>query len=165
MGNPNPLHPTFSVGEQTPGPGTETVVAFEIPQTGIQTPIMCIGYCIQNGIGCLANYTDEKDDSCGVGATCCSNIFSMAASPPTILPYPVGNFTCEVDVDGEVAGVSAFTIDYPPTTTVNGVTEECPVSPPVDGAICAGWVEQGSKCTGFNATQMCTCEGAAWVCK
>jgi hypothetical protein len=163
--SPAPIHSLFATDEETPGPGTESVVSFQVPQSGIQIAVMCNGYCSQNGIGCMKGYADDGNDSCGIGATCCYNAFAQAASAPSVLPYPVGDFNCEVDVDGEIQGVTDFSILYPPKVMVNGVNEECPVSPPFPGAICAGWVEQGSVCTGFDDTTLCTCDGAAWTCK
>ena len=91
------LHPIFSRDEETPGPGTEAVVTFLIPQTGVQIQVMCVGYCVQNGLGCMNGYADQHADSCGVGATCCYNAFAQSAAPPSVLPYPVGEYTCEVD--------------------------------------------------------------------
>jgi hypothetical protein len=158
-----PLHPVFSVDQETPGPGTEMVVSFAIPPNGIEIQEMCAGYCDQNGIGCTNGYTDEGQDSCGIGATCCFNPFDMSAMPPLIIPYPIGNYTCEVDINGEEVGVTPFTIDYPPPAMGDSGTS-CPIPPPVDGIVCAGWVPQGATCTGFNATQTCTCNGAGWQC-
>jgi hypothetical protein len=160
-GQMTPLHPTFAVDQETPGPGTETVVAYQIPPNGIEVTEMCFGYCSQNGIGCTTGYQQQGLDSCGIGATCCFNpLVMMAGAPPLILPYPVGNYTCEVDVNGDVAGVAPFEVDFPPMTG----NMQCPIAPPVDGVICAGWVMQGAHCQGFNADESCVCDGAGWKC-
>ena len=155
------LHPVFATGQSTPGPGTESVVSFEVPPNGIEVEEMCSGYCIQNGIGCQPGYVQENIDSCGVGATCCYNAFATGASPPLILPYPIGNYTCEVDINGEEAGVTPFSIEFPP---MNPDGTECPLVPPVNAAVCAGWVMQGATCQGFNANETCVCDGAGWKC-
>jgi hypothetical protein len=156
----NPLHPVFAVDQETPGPGTEEVVAFNVPPQGVMVPVMCSGYCVQNGVGCMSGYQEEQIDSCGVGATCCFNALAMGMAPTLVLPYPRGNYTCEVDVNSEVAGVAPFTIDFPPSD--GGM--ECPLPPPVNGEVCAGWVMQGSRCPGFSADETCICDGAGWKC-
>jgi len=156
-----PLHPIFSVYETVPGPGTESVVAFQIPPNGIEVQIMCSGVCLQNGVGCPSGYNNEGPDSCGVGAECCFNLFAQAGSQPTVLPYPVGDYECDVSLDGELVGTTPFSIEYPPL--VNGMI--CPVTPPMNSIVCADLVPKGAKCQGFNAAEICTCDGAAWDCK
>jgi hypothetical protein len=155
------LHTLFANDEETPGPSTETVVAFNIPPGGTQVQVMCLGYCVQNGLGCEKGYTEQGMDSCGAGATCCFNPFTMASSPSTVLPYPVGEYECEVDVDGVEAGTTDFQIEYPPPD-VSGY--QCPAAAPLDGVVCAGWVPQGAHCPGFNSTECCVCDGAGWSC-
>jgi hypothetical protein len=157
----NVLHPIFATGQETPGQGTEDIVAFEVPPNGIEVAVMCDGYCIQNGIGCPLGYVMDGPDSCGIGATCCYNGFATSSAAPLVLPSPRGNYTCEVDINGELAGVAPFSIDYPPP---NPDGTQCPLPPPVDGVVCAGWVMQGARCPDFNANQTCTCDGAAWKC-
>jgi hypothetical protein len=156
------LHNVFSNGEQVPGPGTETPVSFQIPPNGVDIQISCLGYCFQNGVGCPNGYMDQGLDSCGVGATCCFNMEATSAEAPTVIPYPVGDFSCTVSIDGVAQGETLFTIDYPP---MDGGALGCPVPPPVSGVICADWVAQNAVCPGFYSYQTCTCKGSSWQCE
>ncbi len=162
--SPHPLHNIFSTYEIVPGPSTEAPVVFMIPPNGVNIMISCLGVCIQNGAACPSAYTDEGDDSCGIGATCCFSPVAQTASPPPVLPYPVGNFECVVEIDGAQVGATDFAITYPPAGPAPG-NYICPVPPPVEGIICTGWVPEGAKCPGFDSFQICTCKGAAWNCE
>jgi hypothetical protein len=73
--------------------------------------------------------------------------------PATPLPYPVGDFVCDVTLDGQFVASVPFTVEFP----------ACPVPPVVDGAPCAGWVQNGSSCPDAVG-HMCTCTGASWTC-
>jgi len=160
-----PLHNVFAGAEIVPGPGVEQVVNFQIPPQGLMVTTNCLGYCTQNGVGCPAGYFQQAPDSAGPGATCCYDPTGQPASCAGAVPYPVGSFKCEVQIDGVLQPEQPeFLIEYPPPVTVNGVTEVCPVAPPVTGIICAGWVPQGAKCDGFNEGEICTCQGAGWNC-
>ncbi len=158
----------FSAGELTVTPGMEQAEALEIPATGIETSIMCYGYCKQNHVGsCEAAFTDEGDDSCGPGATCCYQFGAQAATiMNTSFPFPVGHFECDVTLNGDPVGSAQFDIEYPPT--------DCPTVPASTGQPCYGWVPPGSACTGAGDF-CCTCQGpqqvaasdptfGTWVC-
>ena len=136
----------FAVDEETPGAGTEQIVSYDIPQQGIMVTIMCNGVCVQHGIGCPEGSLDQGDNTCGPNADCCYEPFTMAMPMASAIPYPVGSYECEVDVDGDVVGITDFTIDYP--TTTNGAGSNCPVPPPFNGVICEGWVQNGTQCPG-----------------
>jgi hypothetical protein len=69
------------------------------------------------------------------------------------VPYPVGDFTCELMLDGELAASVPFTVRFP----------ACPVPPVVDGVACAGWVQAGSVCADVLGNP-CTCMGGVWQC-
>jgi hypothetical protein len=158
-----PLHNVFAVCESTPGPGTETPVSCQLPPQGIQIQVSCLGYCLQNGVGCPAGYANQGNDSCGPSAECCYNPTAQAAMAPSVLPYPVGDYECLVELDGVLQPeTSTFTIEYPPPDPTSG--QVCPVPPPVTGVVCAGWVPQKAQCTGFYSYQTCTCDGSAWSC-
>jgi hypothetical protein len=73
--------------------------------------------------------------------------------PQTTLPYPVGDFVCDVTLDGQPAASVSFTVEFP----------ACPVPPVVEGAPCAGWVKTGSSCPDAVG-HMCTCAGSSWTC-
>lgn len=159
-----PLYNIFAVGEDVPGPSTETPVTFQIPPNGIGVEVTCLGICVQNGVGCPAGYVGQGDDSAGVGGTCCFSPTSPPASCQAVIPYPVGTFQCQVQIDGVLQPEQPiFNIDYPPP--VAGTTMICPVPPPVSGYICAGWVPPGSQCQGFYKDQICKCAGASWECE
>jgi hypothetical protein len=162
MGNPISPPSTFAVDEETPGAGTETVVSYDIPQQGIMITISCNGECVEHGIGCPDGYTDEGKGSCGPDADCCYAPFAMTMAQTSAIPYPVGSYQCVVDVNGEPAGVTDFTIQFPSVT--NGAGTDCPVPPPFNGVICEGWVLNGTTCPGFTPGTMCTCDGTAWNC-
>jgi hypothetical protein len=115
---------------------------------------VCNGYCALNGAGCPSGYTDEQDNSCGAGATCCYSPFVR-----TTYPYPVGTLSCTVDIGGAPAGTANLVVTYPPD--VGGQT--CPMPPPEGGSstsseLCAGWVPVGAVCNG------CTCKDDFWDC-
>ena len=71
------------------------------------------------------------------------------------LPYPVGTYTCDLSIDGELEDSVSFAILFP----------ACPVLPPTAGEPCAGWVRPGSECAG-SFGDACTCDSSgAWVCR
>lgn len=92
----------------------------------------------------------------GVGNT---QAFQWQPAPPPDagasdqVPFPVGDFVCDVLLDGEVAESVPFTVRFP----------ACPVPPVVAGVICAGWVQEGSACPDAQGTT-CTCTGGTWQC-
>jgi hypothetical protein len=70
-------------------------------------------------------------------------------------PYSVGNYSCELAIDGQFEDAVEFAIAFP----------SCPMLPPVPGQLCAGWVRERSRCEGAGA-RSCTCDGTsgAWQC-
>jgi len=168
--------PIFAVGEQVPGVGVETVVGAEIEPNGITVNINCSGYCMQNvaashqslcssvptaSVSCRNTFVSEGADSCGPGLTCCETTVATTAPPTGVqlasVPYPAGEYTCQVALDGVVVGSSDFSILYP----VPG----CPVPPPITGVPCYDWFPKGSQCPSYEAGETCTCEDSgAWDC-
>jgi hypothetical protein len=69
------------------------------------------------------------------------------------VPYPVGDFVCDVTLDGETVASVPFTVRFPP----------CPVPPVAPGVACAGWVQAGSVCADALGDP-CTCAGGVWTC-
>lgn len=69
------------------------------------------------------------------------------------VPYPVGNFVCDVSLDGQPEASLPFTVEFP----------SCPVPPIVTGAPCAGWVKDGSACPDAFG-HPCVCGGDGWQC-
>ncbi len=192
---PTDLYNIFALGEQTPGVGTETVVAEELLPNGTPTAVTCNGYiaanlpsgniCGASGNGCGSgaspctgegiSYASEGPDSAGPGFTCCATLITgetTTAMAPSVIPYPAGVYTCTVSLDGNVAGVTTFTIEYPsypnsscPAAEVDGVPCFCPSPPPVDGIPCYNWVPKGAVCPSNTPTINCTCNDCGvWSC-
>jgi hypothetical protein len=69
------------------------------------------------------------------------------------VPYPVGDFVCDVMLDGETVTTVPFTVRYP----------ACPVPPVAPGVSCTGWVAPGSVCADALGDP-CTCSGGVWTC-
>lgn len=73
-------------------------------------------------------------------------------------PIPPGSFRCEVRLDGELAGLADFRVDY----------ADCPAALIADGTACQGFFEKDKSCPKFGASSSdktsCTCTGGAWVC-
>jgi hypothetical protein len=187
----------FALGEQTPGVGTETVVAEELLPNGTPTAVTCNGYIAPNlpsgnicgtsssGSACGTgtspctgegiSYASEGANSAGPGFTCCATLVTgetMTAAAPSVIPYPAGEYTCTVSLDGNVAGVTTFYIEYPsfpnsscPAAQINGVNCFCPSPPPVDGIPCYNWVPKGAVCPSNTPTINCTCNDCGvWSC-
>jgi hypothetical protein len=74
------------------------------------------------------------------------------------LPYPVGQWTCTLSVNGEEAGSSDFTVLYPPAE--NGNLNGCPPAYVTStGNSCAGYI-QGAQCPSAaqdNQNTACQC--------
>jgi hypothetical protein len=168
------IHKTFWLNEQTPGIGVETAISTELEPTGVQIVQPCTGYCAQNlpsgnickggatvEASCRETYVSLGADSCGLGLTCCQSTIpgdSSSGAPLASVPYPAGDYTCTVSLDGVVAGVTPFSIIYPPGN--------CPEPPPVDGVPCYNWVPEGSMCPGNSPGQTCTCPATGiWSCE
>jgi hypothetical protein len=189
--NPPDIHPIFAVGEQTPGVGDETVVAAQIQPSGVTVQSSCEGYCTQNlpaknfchkdgGTGvqqsgvCRTDFTSEGTDSCGLGLTCCqSNDPGYAASTTSgadDIPFPAGEYTCVVSLDGVEVGETSFVIQYPGPGGPDCIESDtnacyCPVPPPVEGVPCYDWVPEGAVCGGDTGSSRCTCEESGiWSC-
>jgi hypothetical protein len=198
---PVDLYNIFALGEQTPGVGTETVVAEELLPNGTPLNIPCNGYIAPNlpsgnicgasgGGGCGSetspctgegiSFASEGANSGGPGFTCCATLIvgqSMTVTAPSVIPYPAGVYTCTVSLDGNVAGETTFTIDYPgfpfsscpaasiPDKTGKSVPCFCPSPPPVNGIPCYNWVPEGAVCPSNTPTINCTCNSCGvWEC-
>lgn len=73
-----------------------------------------------------------------------------------VLPYPVGEFRCEVVVDGVLEATQSFKIVYAP----------CPGLAAVPGAGCREIYPPNSKCPAINQKITCTCGATSgvWEC-
>jgi hypothetical protein len=80
---------------------------------------------------------------------------STSMAPLQGVPYPAGNFVCELSIDGQLEESVSFTIDYP----------ACPAVPVAPTIPCQGWVKQGSVCPSENPGHTCTCAASGqWEC-
>jgi hypothetical protein len=68
-------------------------------------------------------------------------------------PYPVGDFRCDVMMDGDVVASLPFSVEYP----------SCPLVPVAPGVACAGWVREGSVCPDAKGLG-CVCSAGVWTC-
>jgi hypothetical protein len=69
--------------------------------------------------------------------------------------WPVGNFQCELSVNGDLKATLPFSIETP----------ACPVYPAQDGTVCQGFYSVGSICPAADQTRSCTCEATGtWSC-
>jgi len=92
--------------------------------------------------------------------------FQMSKEPPAIaagdtssqdsLPYPAGDYACDILVDGKLEETLTFSIAFP----------DCPTVPVANTLGCRGWVKPGSVCPGVVPSQMCTCDAQSgnWKC-
>lgn len=73
-------------------------------------------------------------------------------------PIPPGVFRCEVRLDGELAGVADFRVDF----------ADCPAAQIIDGTACKGFFKADQECPRYGASSSdktsCKCSGDAWVC-
>jgi len=186
------VHQNFANAEITPGTGNESVVAIELEAGGTTVATMCNGCAVPNlpvgqscdaitgfaPANCAPGYINEGIDSAGPGMTCCASNFnnssSSTCSTSSVVPYPAGEYTCDVELDGEFVGETPFTISYPTgdSTVVPPIAADCPVEAPFDGVPCYGWVQCGAKCAGFypvmnsSTPQTCTCQPTGtWSCQ
>jgi hypothetical protein len=74
-------------------------------------------------------------------------------APAGTIPYPVGDFVCDVTLDGEPVASLPFSVEFP----------TCPVPPVLNGAQCKGWVLEGSVCPDSFGLS-CTCSHGVWRC-
>ncbi len=71
------------------------------------------------------------------------------------LPFPVGEFTCEVVVNGVLAGTAPFKITYP--------TPDCPPIGAIPGTSCRGWHKPNAKCSQADQAKSATCNPTTGV--
>jgi len=179
--NPNDIHKIFGVTESTPGVGVENVVSALYSVSGESSALPCNGIREQNlpstnicsGGGnpqaeisavCPPTYESLGADSAGPGYTCCENLVATAPAQEgrSVLPYPAGEYTCVVSLDGVVAGSTSFTIIYPPA---NELGNSCPTPPPTQNVPCYNWVPKGFSCVGYQPNTLCNCgESGLWDC-
>jgi hypothetical protein len=69
------------------------------------------------------------------------------------VPYPVGDFVCELSLDGQVMATLPFTVSFP----------ACPVPPVADKLPCLGWVAPNSACPDALGLP-CVCRDGVWTC-
>lgn len=91
-------------------------------------------------------------------------------------PFPVGNYTCDVEVNGQPSGSAKFDITYPGCNKTDpsqcqGPGTDCPLGgAATNGAICLGIYRSGAQCPSVNNTTNatdCTCDDASglWKCQ
>jgi hypothetical protein len=95
-------------------------------------------------------------------------------------PFPVGEYTCDIEVNGVSAGNSKFEITYPgcnrtdPSNCSGGLPPpgtDCPLGgAALPGSICLGIYRTGAQCPSTNNTANptdCTCDDASglWQCQ
>jgi hypothetical protein len=98
-------------------------------------------------------YLGVEDEAPGKGKDI--TVAFLLEHPNSDAPYPAGRFVCELALDGEVAERLPFEIAFP----------DCPEAPIVSGALCAGFVVEGARCTGALSTP-CTCgSDGVWSCR
>jgi hypothetical protein len=64
------------------------------------------------------------------------------------LPWPIGDYRCEVTVNGVAQGVANFHIIYP----------SCPELPVLNQTPCLGFVKPAQACPSANQAVACTCD-------
>jgi hypothetical protein len=90
-------------------------------------------------------------------------------------PFPVGTFSCDVEVNGQKAGSSTFYITYPgclknDPTSCGAAGTDCPLGgAATPGAPCLGIYKGGAQCPSVNNTAdpvNCTCDAGTglWAC-
>jgi hypothetical protein len=109
----------------------------------------------QQGVGSIASFQwqlSPPSDDAGIDedAEGAGGVGGGVTQQP---PYPVGDFVCDIMLDGQLAASVPFTIRFP----------TCPVAPAVGGVTCAGWVQEGSHCPDSVGTT-CTCTSGSWQC-
>jgi hypothetical protein len=68
---------------------------------------------------------------------------------PEDIPWPSGEFTCEIYENGQLEGTTNFKI----------VTPECPDGPAFVDQLCKGFYPEGALCPGAEKGSVCTCGG------
>lgn len=95
-------------------------------------------------------------------------------SPTGTIPFPVGEYTCEIWVDGVKQGSADFSVIYPydnvagggPTGAPRNVS--CPSTPVIPGNICVNFVApppDSSSCHTYDQSTSCSCDDGVWACK
>ena len=63
-------------------------------------------------------------------------------------PWPIGDYRCEITVNGVAQGAAPFRIIYP----------TCPELPPQEQSACLGFVRPAQACPATNQAVNCTCD-------
>lgn len=101
--------------------------------------VIAVGEVPANESAAVVSFQLEKS---GVGDT-----------PAEDVPWPPGEYWCELSVDGIVAGTAGFTVEIP----------DCPVPPALAGGTCRGFYRKGARCKSMNQAVSCTCgESGKW---
>lgn len=80
---------------------------------------------------------------------------SMPTQAPGALPFPAGQYVCELSIDGSLADTVNFNVTYP----------ACPAVPVAPTVPCKGWVKPGSVCPAASPNATCTCGASGlWEC-
>jgi hypothetical protein len=80
---------------------------------------------------------------------------STSSVSPDALPFPAGDYVCDLSIDGEHEETVSFSIVYP----------DCPTVPAAPTIPCRGWVKQGSQCPAETPNTTCTCASSGlWEC-
>src|SRR5262249_17418258 len=81
---------------------------------------------------------------------------AAGSAPQQGLPYPVGDYVCELTIHGTPEETVHFSVLFP----------DCPTIPVVATVPCRGWVRAGSVCPSVTPHTNCTCGAASgtWEC-
>ena len=90
----------------------------------------------------------------GTGSQVVSFAFTLVPAPGSTgepqgqLPWPIGDYRCEITVNGVSEGAAPFRIIYP----------TCPELPPTPRSSCIGFVRPAQACPATNQAVNCTCD-------
>lgn len=100
----------------------------------------------------------------GSGAAPLSFSFTLVPPPGSTgqqgqIPWPIGDYRCEITVNGVAQGAAPFHIIYP----------TCPELPPTPRSACFGFVKPDQACPSMNQAVNCTCDSSGtlkgiWNC-
>lgn len=90
----------------------------------------------------------------GAGSQVVSFSFTLVPAPGATgaqqgqLPWPIGDYRCEITINGVAQGAAPFKIIYP----------TCPELPPQAQSACLGFVRPAQACPATNQAVNCTCD-------
>ncbi|HEX7604157.1 MAG TPA: hypothetical protein VF316_21210 [Polyangiaceae bacterium] len=131
------------------------------PDTTVQARIHQISHELSWGAGGppaawpAANYIlGGAEKAPGIGSQTLSFTFTLVPLPGTAapaggqLPWPVGDYRCEITVNGVAQGAAPFRVIYP----------TCPELPVTSNTACFEFVRPGQQCPTQNQAVQCACD-------